>query len=172
MFASWRRRWGWALPDERRGAPLHTAVADKPLIEALGRYLALTADTQEARIIAPLIRREIYFRLLTSPIGGMLRSLLATSGHASRIAKAIQEITARYREPLALPELASFVGMSPSSFHAHFKAITGMTPLPAPKRPAADRGAACNDGRRPIGDVGRVRGRLREHQPVQPGVSA
>ncbi|HEY1780565.1 MAG TPA: AraC family transcriptional regulator [Roseiarcus sp.] len=59
----------------------------------------------------------------------MLRNLLLPGGHAAKIARAIKLIHAGYRESLALPPLADFVAMSPSSFHAHFKAITGTTPL-------------------------------------------
>lgn len=59
----------------------------------------------------------------------MLRNLLSVGSHASRIAKAILRIRADYATPLAIADLASLAGMSPSSFHEHFKSVTGTTPL-------------------------------------------
>ena len=103
--------------------------ADPALVDALARYLRASGNTTEAEVLGPLIRREIHFRLLTAPGGGMLRRLVAGGSHASRIAKAISEIRARYREPLAVGALAQASGMGLSSFHEHFKAVTGTTPL-------------------------------------------
>ena len=76
-----------------------------------------------------MILKEIHFRLLLSPIGGMLRNLLSVDSHASRISKSIQLIRASFKDPLKVPELAQAAGMSPSSFHEHFKSVTGTTPL-------------------------------------------
>jgi transcriptional regulator GlxA family with amidase domain len=59
----------------------------------------------------------------------MLRSLLAADSHASRVARAIQVLRQEFRRPLSVPELASLAGMSETSFHQHFKAVTGTTPL-------------------------------------------
>ncbi|NYJ13831.1 AraC-like DNA-binding protein [Rhizobium leguminosarum] len=111
------------------GRSLDTAVADAPLIEALARYLLLPANSLEAEIIAPMIQREIHFRLLMAPVGAMLRNLLSPGGHASRVAKAIKTIRENFRESLALSVLANSVGMSQSSFHSNFKSVTGTTPL-------------------------------------------
>ena len=83
----------------------------------------------EAKVIAPLIKREIHFRLLLAEHGGMLRRLLRRESHASRISKAISLLGERYTNPLSVPELANTVGMSVSSFHQHFKSITATTPL-------------------------------------------
>jgi AraC-like DNA-binding protein len=93
------------------------------------RLLALHANPLDARVLEPLIRREIHFRLLMADHGGMLRELLRIDSHAGRIAKAIRCIQDRFREPLAVPELASLAAMSVSTFHEHFKAVTGNTPL-------------------------------------------
>ncbi len=103
--------------------------ADSRLIDSLSRYLALASDPVEARVMGPLLRKEIHFRLLMAPHGGMLRALLRHDSHASSIARAIAHIRREYRGALAVPELARDVGMSPSSFHKHFKDITATTPL-------------------------------------------
>lgn len=108
---------------------LAAGPADSRVIETIGRYLALTNSPLEAEVLGPSILREIHFRLLMSPIGGMLRSLLSIDSHASRVARAIMHIKRDFRQSLSIPELAQLAGMSQSSFHGHFKQVTGTTPL-------------------------------------------
>lgn len=103
--------------------------ADPGLVEALSRYLALAANPVEARVLLPLVRQEVHLRLLMAPNGGMLRQLLRQGSHASQIARAIRHLRENFRGPVSIPELASRVGMSPSSLHKHFKAVTSTTPL-------------------------------------------
>jgi transcriptional regulator GlxA family with amidase domain len=64
-----------------------------------------------------------------APFGGMLRRLIRHDSNASAIARAIEHIRRDVRSPVAVPELARRVGMSASSFHQHFRAITSTTPL-------------------------------------------
>lgn len=125
---------------------LYEMVADAPAIDAevrslaagpaeaawlapLQRYLELMDDPLGAKVLGPSILREIHYRLLLSPIGRMLRQLLVADSHASRIAKAIQKVRTEFRSPLSVADLAKTAAMSPSSFHEHFKAVTGTTPL-------------------------------------------
>lgn len=103
--------------------------ADSTWCEPLGRYIALMESSLDAQVLGPSILREIHYRLLMSPIGGMLRNLLSVDSHASRIAKAIQRIRAEFQSSLSVAELAGIAGMSSSSFHGHFKLVTGTTPL-------------------------------------------
>ena len=83
----------------------------------------------EAKVLGPLILKEMHFRLLTAPHGGMLRNLIQRNSHASRITRAIAYIRQDFANPLAVADLADDAGMSASSFHQHFKSITAMTPL-------------------------------------------
>jgi AraC-like DNA-binding protein len=83
----------------------------------------------EQTVIAPLLIREIHFRMLYEGHGGMLRRLAHLDSHESRINKAILKIQKDFSEPLAVKDLALLSGMSLSSFHEHFKAITAATPL-------------------------------------------
>jgi len=115
--------------DERQAQALSSSETDTALVEAIERYFALTRDVVEAKVMAPLILKEIHFRLLVANHGGMLRQLMRRDSHASRISRAIGRIGADYRSPLAVASLADEAGMSPSSFHEHFKQITGTTPL-------------------------------------------
>ena len=108
---------------------LAASAAPPRLIDALARYLALAQDEVEARVLAPAIRREIHFRLLMAPNGHALRRLLRHDSHASMVAMAIARIRERFCETIVVPELAQEIGMSPSSLHKHFRAITSTTPL-------------------------------------------
>ncbi len=114
------------------GAPLRSLSAgpvEPAWLPALSRYVELMDDPRDAKVLGPATLREIHYRLLLSPLGTMLRSLLLADSHASRIAKAIQHLRGGFRAPLSVPDLARIAGMSPSSFHEHFKAVTGTTPL-------------------------------------------
>jgi AraC-like DNA-binding protein len=117
-----------ALEGERARAA-ETQRADPELLDALHRYLALARSPADAKVLGPLVSKEIHYRLLTAPFGGMLRSLIRHDSDASAIARAIGHIRGDIRAPVAIPELAGRVGMSVSSFHKHFKAITSTTPL-------------------------------------------
>lgn len=120
---------GDAVPDTRHATSLSASAADPAWIKPVVRYLELMDAPLDERVLGPMILKEIHYRLLLSPIGGMLRNLLSVDSHASRIAKSIQQIRANFREPLVIRDLAQVAGMSQSSFHEHFKSVTGTTPL-------------------------------------------
>lgn len=111
--------------------PCGPAVSDlEPrLLDSLARYVALADDPLEARVMTPMLLRELHFRLLMAPHGGMLRELLRSDSHASHIARAIALIKRDFRSAITVPVLAREVGMSPSSFHKHFRDVTANTPL-------------------------------------------
>lgn len=111
--------------------PAGPAISDTDprLLDCLSRYLALVDDSLEARVMTPMILRELHFRLLLAPCGGRLRELLHHDSHASHIARAIALIKRDFRAPIAVPVLAREVGMSTSAFHKHFRDVTANTPL-------------------------------------------
>ena len=113
--------------ESARAAVTHRA--DPGLLDALRRYLALAGSPADARVLGPLISKEIHYRLLAAPFGGMLRRLIRHDSHASAIARAIGHMRRTVRSPLVVPDLARQVGMSESSFYQHFRAITSTTPL-------------------------------------------
>lgn len=120
---------GEAVPDAHHATSLSASAADPAWVEPMARYLELMDAPLDAQVLGPMILKEIHFRLLMSPIGGMLRNLLSLDSHASRIAKSIQQIRANFREPMVVGDLARVAGMSQSSFHEHFKSVTGTSPL-------------------------------------------
>ncbi len=120
---------GEAVVKNAHASSATKSVADPRLIDSLSRYLALAGDAVETRVMAPLLLREIHFRLLMAPHGAMLRELLRSDSHASHIEQAIRIIRRDFRNTLSVPEIAREVGMSASSFHKHFRDITSSTPL-------------------------------------------
>jgi AraC-like DNA-binding protein len=115
--------------DSKHARAAETHRADPGLLDALRRYLALADSPADAKVLGPLISKEIHYRLLMAPFGGMLRSLIRYDSNASAIARAIGRIRGDIRSPIAVLDLARQVGMSASSFHKHFKTITSTTPL-------------------------------------------
>ncbi len=115
--------------DGERARAAETHRADPGLLDALCRYLALADSPADARVLGPLLSKEIHYRLLTAPFGGMLRSLIRYDSNASAVGRAIGHIRGDIRSPIAIPDLARRVGMSTSSFYKHFKTITSTTPL-------------------------------------------
>ncbi len=108
---------------------LEVAPADDATVAVISRYLDLLDDPTGARVLLPLVRKELHYRLYTSASGAMLRDLLHRDSHASQISRAIQALRDGFRERLSVSELAKVAAMSPSSFHRHFRAVTLTTPL-------------------------------------------
>lgn len=100
------------------------------LLDAVVRLIRLLDKPGEQRVLAPLIKREIVYRLLAGGEGARLAHLLASSqGDTRRISRAIGRLREHYNEPLKIEEVARELGMSVSGFHHHFKSVTAMSPL-------------------------------------------
>jgi AraC-like DNA-binding protein len=102
---------------------------DEDLLDASLRLVRLAAVPDQYRVIAPLVTREIVYRLLVGPQGNRLRHLARFGGQAHRIARAIQTIRENFDKPLRIDDISRLLHMSVSGFHAHFKAVTAMSPL-------------------------------------------
>jgi AraC-like DNA-binding protein len=94
--------------------------------ERLVRCLGRRADID---VLAPGIVREIIYRLLQGPYGHAVRELGIANSQTRRVARVIEILKRDFAEPLRTAELARTAGMSVSSFHAHFKRVTSMSPL-------------------------------------------
>lgn len=102
---------------------------DTDLIDAACRLVGLLDRPDTIRALAPLIEREILYRLLTGPHGPMLRHVATAGSHLNQVSRAIAAIRRRFDAPIRIDDVAAEAGMSSSSLHVHFKAITRMTPL-------------------------------------------
>ncbi|TGP23761.1 MULTISPECIES: AraC family transcriptional regulator [unclassified Mesorhizobium] len=106
-----------------------TYPADGELLDAWRRMLRLLDRPAEIPVLAPMLEREIAFRLLQGPQGEKLRQLARADGRLSQIRRATQWIRAHYNEPIEVTELAALAHMSNAAFHRHFKAATAMSPI-------------------------------------------
>jgi AraC-like DNA-binding protein len=99
------------------------------LLDAWQRLLQLLDTPDEIAVLAPLIEREILYRLLIGPQGHVLRQIVSGDARLSQIHQAISWIRTHFDEPIRIDRLAKLAGMSAASFHRHFKAATAMSPL-------------------------------------------
>jgi AraC-like DNA-binding protein len=103
--------------------------ADASLIDCAIRLTKLLDTPQDIPFLAPIVIREIYYRLLTDPQGEAIRQIATSGSNMQRIAGAIELIKTDFTKPLRVENLAEQANMSTSSFHRHFKAVTSMSPL-------------------------------------------
>lgn len=99
------------------------------LIDAASRLIGLLDAPEDLDALGPLTLREILYRLLTGPGGDVIRQMATADSRLSQIARAILWIRAHFREPCRIEEAAGVAGMSRSTFHLHFKAVTAMSPI-------------------------------------------
>jgi AraC-like DNA-binding protein len=97
--------------------------------DALVRLARLLETPRDIPVIAPLVERELLYRLLVGEQGARLRHLVAADSQSRHIARAIEWLRAHYMQTLRVEDLAKIAAMSVSTFHHHFKAITAMSPL-------------------------------------------
>ncbi len=109
---------GWFISD-----------AEPPLIDCAIRLTQLLDTPQDIPFLAPMMMREIYYRLLVGEQGEAVRQIATSGSTMQRIAEVIKRIKADFTKPLRVEDLAEQANMSASSFHRHFKAVTSMSPL-------------------------------------------
>ncbi len=102
---------------------------DAGLLDAVARLVRLLDSPTEARFLAPLVTREIVYRLLRGEQGGRLHHIAALGGYTHRIIEAIERLRKEFDQPLRIEDIARELRMSVSGFHHHFKEVTAMTPL-------------------------------------------
>ncbi len=106
-----------------------TSLLDAHLLDAVVRLVRLVDTPSEAAVIAPLVMREIVYRLLIGEQGSRLRYIALLGGRNHRIIQAVERLCSEFDQPLRIDSIAREVGMSISGFHSHFKAITALSPL-------------------------------------------
>jgi AraC-like DNA-binding protein len=108
---------------------INVSSVDADLLDAVVRLIRLLDTPDERKVLAPLIIREIVYRLLAGGQGARLSHLLAAGGDTHRISKAIGHLREHFDEQLKIENIARELGMSVSGFHHHFKSVTAMSPL-------------------------------------------
>ncbi|WP_236711395.1 AraC family transcriptional regulator [Novosphingobium barchaimii] len=118
-----------SAPPTPPAAGFGVAPVTRELLDAWDQLLALLDTPADIPILGPAREREVLYRLLQGNHGPMLRQVGREDSRLSRIRRAIERIRRQFDQPLPIGDLAGIAGMSVPSFHRHFKAITGMSPL-------------------------------------------
>jgi len=111
------------------GRAISLCTVTPSLFDAALRLVRLLDEPADIPILAPLIERELLYRLLTSEQGMRLRHMAMSESQSNKIARAIDYLKQNYTRALRIETLANHVSMSVSSLHHHFKAVTSMSPL-------------------------------------------
>jgi AraC-like DNA-binding protein len=106
-----------------------TGEVTLPLLTAFQRLVDLLAEPKDIPILAPIIQREIFYRLLVGDQGARLRQIASAGSQSQQIARAIDWLKDNFTRPLRIDDLATQVNMSTSTFHHHFRTLTAMSPL-------------------------------------------
>ena len=99
------------------------------IIDPLHRLLRLLDTPRDIAALAPLVTRELYYRLLQGALGGTLSQAVQSHTRLGQIRRAVEWLCANAMLAMSVEALAGMVGMSVTSFHRHFKAVTGLSPL-------------------------------------------
>ncbi len=108
---------------------LFVSNADAPLLDCALRLTRLLDAPQDIPMLAPMIIREIYYRLLIGEQGEAVRQIATSGSNMQRIAEVLKLIKTDFAKPMRVEDLAAQASMSPSSFYHHFKEVTSMSPL-------------------------------------------
>lgn len=118
-----------AIPETAPVRALAVSDMDDDLIDTVTRLVRLLDRPREAAVLAPMIRRELMWRLLAGERADMMRQIGSAGGRLDQVRKAIRWLREHYAEPMRIERLAEVAGMSETSLHRHFKAVTAMSPL-------------------------------------------
>lgn len=125
---------GGARPARGPISGVGLGAVTSPLQTSLQRLVALLDEPEAIPFLAPLMQREIHYRLLQSDQAGRLRQIASADAHGYRIGRVVEWLKSHYARPLRVEELAAQASMSVPSFHHHFRKLTTMTPLQYQKR--------------------------------------
>ena len=110
-------------------AGLGVAEASFELLDAVIRMLRLQERPDDRDVLAPMIKREILWRLIAGPVGETVRQIGLADSSLSSIGRSVRWITENYNESFRVDDLARSCGMSTSAFHRSFQAVTGLSPI-------------------------------------------
>jgi AraC-like DNA-binding protein len=116
-------------PPQQSSRAMAISEVTFPLLTAFQRLIDLLDEPRDIPILAPIIQREIFYRLLVGDQGVRLRQMAFAGSQSQQIARAINWLKGNFTRPLRIDDLATEVNMSTSTFHHHFREVTAMSPL-------------------------------------------
>jgi len=112
-----------------KGVPVHHEPTDAEVTDAALRLMRLIARPASVPVLRTQLVREMHYWLMAGRHGAAIRRLGWPDGHAQRVGRAVAALRAEFTRPLRVARLAAIAGMSPSSFHQHFRTVTSLSPL-------------------------------------------
>lgn len=109
--------------------PVRIQPVDADVVDAAHRLVRLLDRPEALEALGGGLLRELHYWLLIGCHGPAIRGVGRVDSHAGRVARAVEHIRRNYAEPVRIRHLARIANMSEPAFHAHFKAITTLTPL-------------------------------------------
>jgi AraC-like DNA-binding protein len=144
---------------------LGVSTASPELLDAIVRLVRLLDRPDDITVLAPLIKREILWRLITGEQGGIVRQFGLPDSKLNNIARAIKWIHNNYARPFRVDDVARLAGMSVSAFHRNFQSVTGMSPIQFQKQIRLQRARLLLAGN--PGDIAGVSRRVGYDSPSQ-----
>ena len=117
------------MPSRTAGRGLYVEPIDQVMLDALLRLTRLLDTPRDIAMLAPLIRREILYRLLRSQLGYRLYEIATENSQTHRVSRAVSWLNGNFEQPLRIDSLAREANLSVSTLHHRFKAMTAMSPL-------------------------------------------
>lgn len=110
-------------------AAVRVGATEAEVADAALRLMQLLDRPAALPVLQAQLVREMHYWLLAGRLGAAIRRLGWPDGHAQRVARAVSVLRRDFAQPLPVERLAGIAGMSPSSFHQHFRSVTSLSPL-------------------------------------------
>jgi AraC-like DNA-binding protein len=119
------------LPPVAGGTPSGMAVSDAPdeLVDAVVRLLRLLDRPGDITVLAPLVKREILWRVVTGEQGAVVRQFGLADSSLTHVSRAVRWIREHYAHSFRVEDVAKLAAMSTSAFYRNFQAVTAMSPI-------------------------------------------
>lgn len=118
-----------ARPEKNAKRAMFVSKIEPSLLDAVVRLASLLDNPRDIPVLAPIFTKEILYRVLQGPHGGVLEQIAIEGSYTYRIKDVIEHIMKYYNRTFRVEELADIANMSVSSLHRHFKAVTAMSPI-------------------------------------------
>lgn len=115
--------------DMRPTTGLLVGQSTPELLDAACRLMMLLGEREDLPVLAPLVERELLWRLLNGPAGPLLRHMASADTRLARVDQSIIWLREHFAEAISIDRLTEVAGMSSSAFHEHFRTVTGLSPL-------------------------------------------
>ncbi|AGK52869.1 AraC family transcriptional regulator [Bacillus sp. 1NLA3E] len=108
---------------------MYVSKIEISLLDAVTRLVRLLETPNDIPVLAPLIIKEIIYRVLQGQHGITLRQIVVEGSSTNGIRDVIDHIMNNYDQSFRIEDLAEIANMSVSSLHRHFKEVTAMSPI-------------------------------------------